>query len=182
MVARLAKGDTMMIHILKHSPDITARHDVYEDLGIHSTSLLDPSFNVNNFGVLDLPENDASRTAQFMCSLAGTTQLTDRARELSSGLQSPHTALTGSGSGSGSHSVSPSATNDMNALDTSFAPLTTQYPLVGVDSYECAKVGLRSFSPLDAQVCPGFNMSSTDELNPEDFEFPSWVRNTSHTK
>ncbi|KAH7383300.1 hypothetical protein BKA66DRAFT_417892 [Pyrenochaeta sp. MPI-SDFR-AT-0127] len=77
---------------------INSHHEVYEDLGIHSNSVLDESFNVNHFNVLDMDPTDPLRHAAFDCSLSGTTRFTDHVRQLSSGRQSPHSlpGLTGS--------------------------------------------------------------------------------------
>lgn len=145
--------------------DITAHHDIYEDLGINSTSVLDPSFNVNHFGVLGLPEDDPSRTSRFMCSLAGSTALTDQAQAMSSARQSPRTA-----SGSGSGYVSPTAQISMNGHDIFLEPLTTELP----STSKCPKVGLRSSFPLDEQACPGFDIPGETDVDVNAFEFPSW--------
>ncbi|KAJ4371485.1 hypothetical protein N0V83_004703 [Neocucurbitaria cava] len=77
---------------------ITSHHEVYEDLGIHSNTVLDQSFNVNNFPCENMSENDPGRALAFECSLSGTTKMTEHMRQLSSGRQSPYSipGLTGS--------------------------------------------------------------------------------------
>jgi hypothetical protein len=69
--------------------------------------------------------------------------------------------------------------------------LNAQCSAAGEPVYQCAKVGLRSFSPLDSQTCPGNNNSNSDLMMPSiqektcdkdgnvvmdtsDFQFPSW--------
>ncbi|CAO2655864.1 Nn.00g046670.m01.CDS01 [Neocucurbitaria sp. VM-36] len=69
---------------------ITSHHEVYEDLGIHSNTIVDQSFNVNNFPCEDMSENDPGRALAFECSLSGSTRITDHVRQLSSGRQSPY--------------------------------------------------------------------------------------------
>lgn len=67
------------------------------------------------------------------------------------------------------------------------APLLAQCSAAGESVYECAKVGLRSFSPLDPQAClvdnditmPAIQEKSctkAGDIIPEtgDFQFPSW--------
>ena len=81
---------------------ITSHHEVYEDLGIHSKTVVDQSFNVNNFPCETMSENDPGRALAFECSLSGSTRITDHVRQLSSGRQSPYSlpGLTGSVSAS----------------------------------------------------------------------------------
>jgi hypothetical protein len=70
---------------------INAQHEVYEDLGINSSTTVDPSFNVNNFTCEDLPENDPLRALSFECSLSGSLgHIKGHARQLSSGRQTPY--------------------------------------------------------------------------------------------
>lgn len=65
--------------------------------------------------------------------------------------------------------------NNTGVYDTSMAPLTAQSATMNEETtHYCAKVGLCSFSPLDAEACPGFGTDGADEVNPDTFEFPSW--------
>jgi len=79
-------------------------------------------------------------------------------------------------------------TSYWSASDTAgMASLNAQCSAAGEPIYECAKVGLRSFSPLDEQACPAddaFHMPSIEEKTCTDadmaipdanaFQFPSW--------
>ncbi|KAH8730920.1 hypothetical protein GQ44DRAFT_672939 [Phaeosphaeriaceae sp. PMI808] len=207
-------------------------HEVYEDLGIHSNTVLDPSFNVNNFA---MPQRfpDSARDLEFQ--LSGSTRLSGFANQLSSGRQSPHSNLGLSTSVSASpKSLIPTApiTSDdqfdgvyetiselvcshpggpcygengeagfavrtgkcaerkkrywLNENLSSIASLAMQCSAVGDSVYECVKVGLRSFSPLNEQACPAddFSISALPEktctkdgdptLHTGSFQFPSW--------
>ena len=219
---------------------INAHHEVYEDLGIHSNSVLDPSFNVKNFVCLDLPEDHPDRAIAYECVLSGTTNLTNHARQFSSGRQSPHSiaGLSASISASPKSLVSqaPISTDEqmlgvyapiselactgpdgpcygengelgfavrmgqgssecskkkkrywMNEDTASLASFGAQCTAAGEPVYECAKVGLRSFSPIDEQACPAENEFSMPAIQEKtctkagdaitdtgDFDFPSW--------
>jgi hypothetical protein len=161
-----------------------------------------------------------------MCTLAGTTKLTDEARQLSSSRSSPRNAgLFKSGTGSTSptsptqqmmgvyepiselvctssggpcfgengeigFSIREGQGNKTRywATETtaSMPSLNAQYSSADQTIHQCAKVGLRSFSPLDSQACPAtdFGMPSIAEKTctaadfaipyPNAFEFPSW--------
>ncbi|KAF2830694.1 hypothetical protein CC86DRAFT_391553 [Ophiobolus disseminans] len=214
---------------------ITAHHEIYEDLGIHSNSILDPSFNVENFSVLSMSQNHPDRAVSFECALSGTTNLTNHARQISSGRQSPR-SIAGP---SGSSSLSPTSLNSRISATTGeqimgvYAPIpelactgpdgpcygengelgfsirqikgsgkkssywrteditgltsfNAQCSAAGESIYECAKVGLKSFSPLDEQACltEEFQMPSIEEhtctdsdmavVDANTFDFPSW--------
>lgn len=56
---------------------IRAHHEVYEDLGIHRNSLLDPSFNANNIEFVTIQQSFPSRRPAFDTEhLSGTTHMT----------------------------------------------------------------------------------------------------------
>lgn len=173
------------------APDtgIKAHHEVYEDLGIHSNSVLDESFNVNNFQCLDLGENHPDRSLAMECSLSGTVNLTSEALRQTLGRRSSSQQTPQSNSGlSGSNPVSPRSR-------LSQAPIAGTSPMVSLYA-QCAAVGKtiesanidpQSFSALDEQACQPediFTMPAIEEKNcneagelipgPEDFQFPSW--------
>lgn len=176
-----------------------------EDLGIHGDSVLDPSFNMNNFDCMNLPEGHPDRARAFEFALAGTMLATTQAQQLSSDRQSPRSGSrhTTSSSHSPTHQFSQAqATNDEQLLGVhapisefactgpgglcygengepgfavrkssgsslhknrywldrnntaSMASFAAQCTSAGESVYECAKVGLRSFSPMNAQSCP----------------------------
>ncbi|KAF1944808.1 hypothetical protein EJ02DRAFT_479592 [Clathrospora elynae] len=52
---------------------IKAHHEVYEDLGIHYTSAVDPSFNVNNFQCVTMPPNDTLYAQYILSGSVGET-------------------------------------------------------------------------------------------------------------
>ncbi|KAH9864023.1 hypothetical protein J1614_009956 [Plenodomus biglobosus] len=82
------------------TPGISSHHEVYEDLGLHNNTALDPSFNVDNFPDLAAnTENAADLAAIIQCTLAGSTRF---GPPHSSGGQSPYSlpGLTGSVSAS----------------------------------------------------------------------------------
>ncbi|KAF2849853.1 hypothetical protein T440DRAFT_398322 [Plenodomus tracheiphilus IPT5] len=82
------------------TPGISARHEVYEDLGIHPNTVLDPSFVLENFPDLAVSTaSPADLAAIFDCALAGSTRF---GPSHSSGAQSPYSipGLTGSVSAS----------------------------------------------------------------------------------
>jgi hypothetical protein len=77
--------------------DITTVQEIYEDLGVRKSSMLDSSFNVNNFDCESLPRSHPDRSLAFECTLSGTTNVSAIARQLFSKRQSPHNAPTVSG-------------------------------------------------------------------------------------
>jgi hypothetical protein len=168
---------------------VKARHEVYEDLGSNSNTVLDPGFNMNTFRCLDMVEDHPERFLAMQCSLSGSVNVIGNARgegsRQSSGQQTPQ-----SNAGlSGSNPVSPQSL-------LSQATMTAKSPITSLDQqclatgdlvYECANVGLRSFSPLDVQACqpdnafamPPIEEKSCNEAGelipgPEDLHFPSW--------
>ena len=159
-------------------PGINSHHEVYEDLGIHSYSVLDQSFNVNNFPYKNINENDPSR------SLSGSVRTSGLARQPSSGRQSPFSiqGLTGS--------ISASPTTP--AFQAPFPVIAEkQCTLSGEPLCGYPEVGLRSFSPIIEQVCtdsgeplmPSAQEKSTTQsgdLNLEDFQFPTWDQLPAH--
>jgi hypothetical protein len=176
-----------------------AHHEIFEDLGIHSHSVLDQSFNVNNFGCLGLPLDHPGRAIAFECALTGTIRtLTEEQRVSSTRMSSIGTHPTLSGSSSASPSSlalqAPIATireqKKAYWLGENIAPmasLNAQCSAAGESVYECAKVGLRSFSPLDEQTCPvgddfltsamegrTYNSDGEAGLDASDVQFPSW--------
>ncbi|KAH7396637.1 hypothetical protein DE146DRAFT_657288 [Phaeosphaeria sp. MPI-PUGE-AT-0046c] len=175
------------------TPNIDAHHEVFEDLGIHSNTKLDASFDINNFDFGSLSVNNNSHL-DYHCRLAGSLKFVPHAQEQVSGRQSPQSnpGLTGSVSASPGSLASHAAitTTQMQAApwsDDVLAPLLAQCSAAGESVYECAKVGLRSFSPLDPQACPVDNdvgmptiqeksCTKTGDIIPEtgDFQFPSW--------
>jgi hypothetical protein len=199
--------------------------------------VLDASFNVNNFGCLDMAQDDPARALAFECSLSGSTNLTKHARQLSSGRQTPHSIPGLSGSVSASPtSLTPKTTNEhslgifapisemactsaggpcygengevgfsvrkgacsksqgkkktywLNDATASMASFNAQCSAAGETTYECAKVGFRSFDPIVEQGCSATNdeltMPSIQEKTCNkngdaiadigDFQFPSW--------
>ncbi|KAI8935335.1 hypothetical protein NX059_007920 [Plenodomus lindquistii] len=82
------------------APNISSQYEVFEDLGVHGHSTLDPSFNMNNFPDLAVgATNDEDLAAVLDCALAGSARFCP---PHSSGGQSPYTPqeLTGSASAS----------------------------------------------------------------------------------
>jgi hypothetical protein len=161
---------------------INSQHEVYEDLGLHTTSVLDRSFNVNNFRCLDMVDDHPNRFLAIECSLSGSV-IGDALRNTSHRRSLQNTP---------GHSGS----NSPRSL-LSQAPLTESSPLASMDAqstgidgpvYECANVGLRSFSPLNEQLCQPdnvFAMPAIEErlsneadqgkmAGSSDFQFPSW--------
>lgn len=173
---------TTQDRLLIHPTDIDAHHEVFEDLGLHSNTKVDASFDLNNFECGGLSVNSNSH-ADYHCRLAGSMNFLPQ----TSGRQSPQ-----SNPGlSGSASASPGSMISRKAITTTqgdmLASLMGQCSAAGESVYECAKVGLRSFSPLDAQACPVDNdvampaiqeksCTKAGEIIPEtgDFQFPSW--------
>jgi len=91
--------------------DTTAHHEVYEDLGLHSNSAVDPSFNVNNFSCANIPQSDPLRALSFECSLSGSLDfIQGHARQLSSGRQTPYSVPGLSGSPTSPASYAPATT------------------------------------------------------------------------
>jgi hypothetical protein len=108
-----------------------------EDLGLNSTAVVDSSFNLNNFNLLNMSEDDPGRRLAVECYLSGTTRVSRHARQLSSGQQSSHTipGLTTSISTSPTSPISrtASATHNTDAewfdsLLSSTAPTTDTTP------------------------------------------------------
>jgi hypothetical protein len=172
-----------------------AHHDVYEDLGLHSHSMLDPSFNVNNFTCLDLPEDHPGRASAFECTLSGTLRNLSQTEGFYSSRQSSvgfAPMLSGSSAASPTSLTLQSSLAPRNDSEnpvwleenaTSLAALNAQCAAAAKSVYECAEVGLRSFLPLDEQPCPvgaGFSMPALQDntgataLKSSDFQFPSW--------
>lgn len=180
--------------LLTHLTDITEHHDVYEDLGIHANTELDTSFDINNFQCGDLSVNSLSQM-DYHCRLAGSRNFVPDTHGQISGRQSPQSnpGLSGSASASPGSLVSRAAmpTTQDQAMPWSgdILSMNAQCSAAGESIYTCAKVGLRSFSPLDSATCPVTNdmeMPSIQEkpctnktgdmISPEtgDFQFPSW--------
>lgn len=175
------------------APNIDAHHEVYEDLGIHSNSKVDASFDLSNFECCGESVTNGSNI-DYHCRLAGSMKFVPNAHEHFSGRQSPQSnpGLSGSASASPGSLASRAATmyNREQIAPWSgddLAPLLAQCSAAGESVYECAKVGLRSFSPLDPQACPVDNdiampaiqeksCTKAGDIIPEtgDFQFPSW--------
>jgi hypothetical protein len=153
--------------------------------------VLDPSFNISNFKCLDMTDDDPGRNLAFHCALTGKVHVVAQSLQPSSGHQSPQSIPVLSGS----VSVSPKSLASQALAMTSgqqttqwpseqtspMVPLNAQHNAAGEPIYECAKVGLRSFSPLDQQAClmdNDFSMSGNKDSNPvlgtDDFQFPNW--------
>ncbi|EDU45194.1 homeobox and c2h2 transcription factor [Pyrenophora tritici-repentis] len=101
------------------SQDTTAPHEVFEDLGLHSNSALDPSFNINNFACTNIPHNDPLRALSFECSLSGSLDfIQDHTRQLSSGRQTPYSVpgLSGSPTSPASYAPATNMTSTENLL------------------------------------------------------------------
>jgi hypothetical protein len=77
--------------------DISAIHEVYEDLGVRESSILDPSFNVNNFDCESVPQSHPDRSLAFERTLSGTTNISAIAHRLSPKHQSLYSAPAVSG-------------------------------------------------------------------------------------
>jgi hypothetical protein len=116
-----------------------------EDLGLSSTAVLDKSFNVHNFGVLNMAANNPGRRLAFECSLSGSTSLSRHARQFSSGQQSPLgvPGLTGSISTSPTSPTSGIPNIDADWFDAFISPST---------------------APNDDPAC----------MAVDNFQFPSW--------
>jgi hypothetical protein len=174
-----------------------AQHEVYEDLGLHSHSMLDPSFNVNNFACLDLPEDHLDRAKAFEYTLSGTLR---NLAETEGFYYSRQSSVVAAQLLSGSSDASPTSLSlqtslapidnlqDATWLDenaASMAALNPQCAAAGESVYECAEVGLRSFLPLDEQACPvsaSFSMPALQDntrataMDASNFQFPSWPK------
>jgi hypothetical protein len=100
---------------LTNFTDITALHEIYEDLGVHKNSMLDSSFNVNNFECETLDQSHPDCSLAFECTLSGTTNVSAIARQLSPGHQTPQSvpALTGSAAVSSTSILPPSIEPDV---------------------------------------------------------------------
>lgn len=107
-------------------PRISNRHDVYEDLGINSATVVDPSFDLSQFDAEAMAENNPNRDIYFDYALSGTGRVTRHTRNLSSGRQSPRSlpGLTGSISASpaSQFSQAPAISNDQ--MLSIFAPIS----------------------------------------------------------
>jgi hypothetical protein len=168
-----------------------AHHEVYEDLGIHNNSVLDPSFNISNFSCLDTPDVDPGLNSAYECALTGKVRSLATVSQPASSRQSSQ-SIPGF---SGSVSVSPKSVTSQGQATTSgrqsadwpieqispMVSLHAQCTAAGESVYECAKVGLRSFSPLDQQACPvdnDFSLSGNKDGSTvhetDNFQFPSW--------
>jgi hypothetical protein len=189
-IARLTWLSRFFAIILTYYTGIKAHHEVYEDLGIHSNTVLDQGFNINNFRCLDITDDHPERFLAMECSLSGNVNMVGNALRQASGLISSGQQTPQSNAGpSGSNPVSPQSLLSQ-AARTGNSPITSvnaQSTAVGEPIYECANVGLRSFSPLDQQACQldnAFAMPAIEEKTcneageiipgPEDFQFPSW--------
>jgi hypothetical protein len=172
-----------------------AHHEVYEDLGIHSHTMLDPSFNVNNFACLDLPQDHPDRAKAIECTLSGTLR---NLAETEGFYYSRQSSVGAAQMLSGSSDASPTSLSLQTSLApinnpqeatwlkenaTSMAALNAQCVAAGKSVYECAEVGLRSFLPLNEQACPvsaSFSMPALQDntgataLDANGFQFPSW--------
>ncbi|CAE7178690.1 hypothetical protein P3342_002159 [Pyrenophora teres f. teres] len=99
--------------------DTITRHEVFEDLGLHSNSALDSSFNINNFSCTNIPQNDPLRALSFECSLSGSLDfIQGHARQLSSGRQTPYSVpgLSGSPTSPASYAPANNMTSSENLL------------------------------------------------------------------
>lgn len=115
--------------------DIDTSLDVYEDLGITTTTAVDTSFNLSNFTCEDLPKNDPLRALSFECSLSGSLgHIKGHARQLSSGRQTPYSVP----------GLSRSPTSPLSC-----APVTT-------GASEDALMG--GFEPISELACPSNGM------------------------
>jgi hypothetical protein len=184
---------------LTHRLGIGAHHEIYEDLGIHSHSVLDQSFNVNNFGFLDLSLDHPGRASAFECALTGTVRTLPKEQRVSSSRTSStgiHPTLSSSSSASpNSLAFQASIATTKEQQDAhwlgenvaSMASLNAQCSAAGESIYDCAKVGLQSFSSLDEQKCPRgddfltpamqeriYHSDGEAALDASDFRFPSW--------
>lgn len=178
---------------------ISAHHEIYEDLGIHSTSVLDPSFNVEHFGVLGLSQDDVDRAMSFEYRLSGTTSLTNYARQLATERQLPRSTRGSSGSRSPTALNAPATASEHTT--GVFAPISglekPQYlsneetahlaSLYNPTSAAGESSGLNFLSPLDELLDPTENdveMPPIDEhtctncdmavSEANTFRFPNW--------
>jgi hypothetical protein len=105
-------------HSILKFTGINAHHEVYEDLGIHSGTTVDPSFNVNNFPCATLAENDPMRALSFEFALSGTINHFQDAQRTSSGRQTPYSlpGLTASSTSSASYAPVTTATSTEQLL------------------------------------------------------------------
>jgi hypothetical protein len=157
--------------------------------------MLDPSFNVNNFACLDLPQDHPDRAKAIECTLSGTLRnLAQTEGFYYSRCSSIGVAPMLSGSSDASlkslslqaslvHTDHPQNATWLEQNAASMAVLNAKCAAAGRSVYECAEVGLRSFLPLDEQACPvsaSFSMPAlqdnvgTTTLDTSEFQFPSW--------
>jgi hypothetical protein len=175
---------------------VTSQHEIYEDLGLNANSVLDSSFNINNVRCLDLADADHGPQLAYECALTGKVRFLPMAHQSFSGRQSPQSIPGLSGSVSASPKSLASQALALSSAQPSthwpgeqaspIASLNAQSTVAGESVYECANVGLRSFSPLDQQACPAddpFSISALQDRasknsNPvpetDDFQFPTW--------
>jgi len=157
------------LRLLIKEADVTAQHDLYEDLGLHTNSVLDPSFNLNNFRCLDIVEDQPDRFLAIQCSLTGSVRLLGDANTLQS-TQSPP-ALSGS--------TSPTSLLSQAPL-MEISP-DTSHSVGNAAVGDSANVGPMSFSPLDnafsmPPIVEKLCNEQGEEIIPDtaDFQFPSW--------
>ncbi|KAH5433128.1 hypothetical protein HBI32_054660 [Parastagonospora nodorum] len=150
--------------------DVIAQHDLYEDLGLHTNSVLDPSFNLSNFRCLDIVEDHPNRFLAMQCSLSGSVRVIgDAMREADIRRSTQSTpGLSGSNSPTSllSHAplveISPDAS--LNMSNTAIG--------------ESANLGLVSFDtafsmpPISEKMCNEQGEEIVQDTI--DFQFPSW--------
>jgi hypothetical protein len=163
---------------------------------LNANSVLDSSFNINNVRCLDLADDDHGRQLSYECGLTGKVHFLPMAYQHFSGRQSPQSIPGLSGSVSASPKSLASQALAMSSAQPSthwpseqtspMASLNAQSTAAAASVYECANVGLRSFSPLNQQACPAddpFSISALQDRaskdnNPvpetDDFQFPTW--------
>jgi hypothetical protein len=158
------------LRLLIKEADVIAQHDLYEDLGLHTNSVLDPSFNLNNFRCLDIVEDHPNRFLAMQCSLSGSVRVIGDAMREADIRRSTQSTPGLSGSNSPTSLLSQAPLMEISPD----ASLNMSSTAIG----ESANVGLVSFDtafsmpPISEKMCN----EQGEEIVPDtaDFQFPSW--------
>lgn len=161
------------LRLLTKAADVIAQHDLYEDLGLHTNSVLDPSFDLNNFRCLDIVEDHPNRFLAMQCSLTGSVRVVGDATRETKTRRSTQSTPGLSGSNSPTSLLSQAPMIDISPG----ASLNMSNAGVG----DSANVGPMSFSPLDnafsmPPIVEKMCNEQGEEIVPDTtgFQFPSW--------
>jgi hypothetical protein len=144
-----------------HITGINSHHEIFEDLGLNSTAVVDRSFNVNNFSLLNIAEDDPSRRLAVECYLSGTTSVTRHARQLSSGQQSPYNI--------------PGLTTSISTSPTSPISRTASATALSNTDAEWFDSLLSPTAPTNNAIFPPPPPTTGPHTKPTPaFQFPSW--------